>query len=236
MATETVTRRLRYDLCGQRFGRWTVIGVHSVGRSAETLWTCKCDCGTEKAVFSNSLRRGVSQSCGCLARELRTTHGQTDTPAFRRWHSMISRCTYKSHNAYPGYGGRGITVCERWQKFENFYADMGDAPTPQHSLDRIDNDGPYSPENCRWATREEQSNNTRANHYITLDEERLTVMQAARRSGIKFHTLERRLRLGWDVRRAVSTPPRFIRQTEKLVSYLNRGVTKPGSEEVRLSK
>jgi hypothetical protein len=145
---------------GEVIGRWTVVdrGPNDSARSSQ--WVCRCACGTERLVRADRLRAGKSKSCGCQRVSMRglTAEGVC-------WRGMKQRCRNPNNPAYPSYGGRGITVCERWNSFENFYADMGPRPSPQHSIDRWpNNDGNYEPGNCRWATKSEQNENRRPRH------------------------------------------------------------------------
>lgn len=194
------------DLSGQRFNRWLV-----VRRSDRTRhWVCSCDCGTVRDVFVGNLRQGYSQSCGCLKDE-RTrirnrTHGLSASREYKIWAGMKKRCYDPSCKSFEDYGKRGIAVCARWQgSFENFYADMGPRPSRRHSIERVNNDGPYSPDNCRWATQREQVNNTRRNHFIEWNGERLTLAQWAERAGIRPHALLHRLDRGWPLEQALRT-------------------------------
>lgn len=203
-------------LDGKRFGRWIVVtGPRSqrfgMNGKPKTQWFCRCDCGTERWVFSDLLRRGGSLSCGCLARELvssRGIHHASHTPLYGVWRSMIARCEDKNNSQYHLYGGRGIKVCSLWRKsFEAFRDDMGPKPTTSHSIDRIDNDGHYEPGNMRWATPREQAANLRKNVNLTHDGQTLCVSEWARRTGLREGTLRRRLKLGWDSDKALTTPP-----------------------------
>lgn len=129
----------------------------------------------------------------------------TKTPTLRSWDGMLQRCTNQRDPRYKDYGGRGITVCERWLKFENFLADMGERPA-ETSIDRVDNSGNYTPDNCRWATRVQQQNNMRRNHLVTFEGETHTVAEWVRIKAIKHATLWARLKRGWSIRRALETP------------------------------
>ena len=136
-----------------------------------------------------------------MARE----HGKAKTPIYNAWLGMRARCYNKNNAAYANYGGRGIFVCERWLSFENFYADMGD-PLEGMSIDRIDNDGPYSPDNCRWADRATQSRNRRNAFAITIDGVTKSAVEWSETSGIKGATIRNRIRKGWGAREAVFNP------------------------------
>jgi len=163
------------DLQGKRFGRLAVVTrAPNKPGCVNAIWVCQCDCGTIKNIRADVLIREDSTSCGCYQREISskrlTTHGMSLTPEFSIWGTMIRRCHNQDHPSYKHHGARGIIVCERWRySFENFYDDMGQRPSKKHSIDRIDNNGPYSPENCRWATSRTQSRNTSYNRMVEMD-------------------------------------------------------------------
>jgi hypothetical protein len=137
---------------------------------------------------------------------LRGTHRMSNTAEYRAWCHMLHRCNNPKDKAYHNYGGRGITVCEDWLKFENFYRDMGDRPSEKHSLDRIDNNGNYCKDNCRWATRKEQCNNRRSNRHVCLGGEKKTVMEWSDQFGLSNLTIASRLSRGWGDEDALQSP------------------------------
>lgn len=154
------------DLTGQTFGKLTVIGRDESRKGVEARWRCACICGGSTTTTGSNLRRGRTTSCGCAVadfnRRTRTTHGARRTPEYEIWCSMIKRCENPNHHAYSRYGGRGISVHPEWRAdFAAFLRDVGSRPSPDLSLDRIDNDGNYEPGNVRWATAKQQANNRR---------------------------------------------------------------------------
>ena len=155
------------DLTGKSFGRLTVLKyIGSVGATGKKTWLCLCECGNSKGVERINLTSGNTTSCGCLRKEKHLTHGGSYTKEYNSWANMIARCTNENAPNYHHYGGRGISVCDRWFQFENFIKDMGSKPIGG-SLDRIDVDGDYKPSNCKWSTNKEQATNKRKKIYLT---------------------------------------------------------------------
>lgn len=195
---------------GDQFNRWTVIAEAPQALNCHGYRTrrvmCRCDCGTEKAVAPGALRYGSTKSCGCLQREAarnsRRTHGATaggrPPREYYIWQNMRSRCRNPRNQVYAYYGGRGITICDRWfDSFEAFMADMGPRPSRKHSVERNDNDGPYSPENCRWATKKEQARNTRKTRIIWVRGEPRVLAEIAETTGICEAAIRNRVERGW---------------------------------------
>lgn len=186
------------NLIGYRFGPLVIIGSESKG--GHQLALCRCDCGRTCAPRIGRLVNARVKSCGCVNNQRK--HGESQSKLYRVWSDMITRCNTKSATSYENYGGRGIAVCDRWKSYEAFRADMGPIP-PGMSIERIDNDGDYSPRNCRWATREEQNENKRNSKKFTFNGETLSLPQWGRKLGISGKTLRSRIVvLGWPIEKA----------------------------------
>ena len=196
------------DITGQKFCRLTAIEV--VEKPGKYVYLCRCDCGAERQVEKRHLLSGHTRSCGCLQKEAVSDaalkHGKITCPEYGVWKQMRQRCQNPKHNAYAWYGAKGITVCDAWQKFENFFRDMGARPYPKATLDRIDGTKGYRPGNVRWATRQEQAWNISSNHLIEYKGDTKPRPQWAKEFGINAKTLEQRLNSGWSIAEALETP------------------------------
>ena len=217
------------DLCGYRFGMLKVLEESAPqiysrlpGQGGGTCrkFLCECDCGKRKVISMKALRSGATTSCGCrigkVASERQLRHGHARhgrvTRTYKTWLGMKDRCNNPNNRAYGNYGGRGITVCERWRGengFENFLEDMGTKPKGL-SLDRIDNNGNYEPGNCRWATSKQQARNYRRNHNITFRGQTKTLREWSEETGINYGTLSKRIR-NWPIEKALTHPAREAR-------------------------
>ena len=200
------------DLTGIRFGRLVALN-RSENLGKETTWSYRCDCGTVKVVRTGHLRSGRVKSCRCWRREEianRTLkHGAARrsgyTPEYTTWMLMVQRCHGEHGRRDSRYGGRGISVCDRWREsFDNFLADMGPKPGPGYSIDRIRNDGDYEPGTCRWATHKEQARHKRNSRYLTYRGRTLCVAEWAEVCGLNPQTILKRLARGWSIERTLS--------------------------------
>lgn len=191
------------NLIGLRFGRLIVIGKDGVNQ--RTKWLCTCECGNITSVLGTQLKDGRTQSCGCLHKEraskAKRTHGLSKKISeYGIWDNMKKRCYSPDVKSYKHYGARGIKMCDRWKSsFILFLADMGRRPSKEYSIDRIDNDGDYKPENCRWATRKEQSRNMRRNVLVTINGVTKCVTDWVSYFNISKGTVSERLARGWNL-------------------------------------
>ncbi len=205
---------------GTRFGRLIVLHeAERHGPSRLRQFRCKCDCGNVSVVGLSGLRSGATKSCGCLRKQLSAerlrTHGLSGTAEYNVWFNMMARCFNPNHPQFPHYGGRGISVCDRWRESPGvFLEDMGPRPSAAHSIDRVDNDGNYEPGNCHWATRREKGNNIQHNRLLTHQGKTQCVTAWAEEVGISLYALQQRVHRGWSVERALTEPvPKRLKAT-----------------------
>jgi len=200
------------DLEGHHFGRLHVLRRMGSDKFGEAMWLCLCECGNTLAIRGSSLRKGLTTSCGCYHAEKCTTHGMNKTPEHRAWRDMKARCagTDAAKTNYPYHAGRGIPVCNEWiNSFVNFYRDMGPKPSRKHTLDRINNDKGYSKDNCRWATVNQQTNNTRRNVKVSLNGATFNLKEWCQRKALNYNTVRSRIRRGWSAESALAIPSRY---------------------------
>ncbi len=198
------------DLSGQRFRK--LLAVKLIRNNGKPRWECRCDCGKNRLVRGSMLREGRTKSCGCLVGEVRRPRaipgamiGGKVSPEYIIWAGMKARCSNPKHDRYGSYGGRGIKVCARWMKFENFLADMGQRPNGRYSIERKNTDGDYEPSNCIWLPLSKQARNTTVNRRITFNGETLCIAEWAERLGLSQSTLTERLEK-WTLERALTEP------------------------------
>lgn len=214
LSAELAKKRSTMDITGHTYGKLTVIKRAGKNRFGQYLWECSCECGNNAVVPLVSMRTGKTKSCGCL-KGTNASHGHSRkgkiTVEYSTWTNLRKRCFNRADKKFADYGGRGITVCDRWaNSFEAFFADMGERPSPAHSIDRIDNDGPYSPDNCRWATRAQQASNKRVPKntvYITLGAVTKTIPEWSDITGLSQPLIRSRLKRGWAVERILTQKP-----------------------------
>jgi hypothetical protein len=193
------------DITGHKYGRFTVIARHGRDKYNRTTWECLCDCGKTKIHVASHITSGQIKSCGCANFGARKTHGMSRTRIFNLWQHMWQRCTNPKQINYADYGGRGIKVCDRWKSFDAFMIDMPPREGNK-SLDRIDNNGDYTPTNCKWSTQKEQCRNKRNNVLYIVDGEMLTAVEIAENNNMKYQTLYSRLRSGMAIDIAIKKP------------------------------
>lgn len=201
------------DMKGRKIEKLTVLS-EAPSQNGRAAWLCRCDCGQECVVWGVHLRRRMVKSCGCAIaeknewlRQKQTKHGLRHTPAHKSWCDMKRRCDSPKSTSYANYGGRGITYDPKWKDFIQFFADMGPPKRRNHSLDRIDVNGNYCKENCRWTTQTVQCNNKRNNTYLTHNGKTQSLADWARELYVKPNTISCRLRNGWDIARALTFTP-----------------------------
>ena len=228
------------NIIGNRYGHWTVIERAENSKDGKTRWLCRCDCGTIRSVDNGHLKSGASTNCGCEAfkktsernRVRKRTHGGTSGEKQERLYdvhrSMKRRCYEPSNNSYHNYGGRGIKVCDEWlgehgyENFRKWAMENGYDPNAERqecTLDRIDNNGNYCPENCRWVNAKIQGNNRNDNHILEYQGERHTVVEWAEKMGMLPVTLYARIRRGWPIEKALKTPIDGTRRNKRAVAF-----------------
>jgi len=198
------------DVSGEVFGRLTVVG-ESAKRGRVRRIDCVCKCGTLVTVDLSNLRRGFTQSCGCLHREITSentsTHRLSKSITYVSWQAMHARCSNSNLKSYQRYGAKGVVVCDQWASFEAFLADMGERPGEEYSIDRFpDTTGNYEPSNCRWATRIEQARNKTSNRVIEFDGLTVSLIEHCERRSLSYKTVHQRLRRGASIESALSKP------------------------------
>lgn len=205
---------------GDKYGRLTVIAEAGRSKHNRRRIRCACDCGKEVVVMAGSLKTGNTKSCGCywleVVKKKNSTHQMTGTGLYNSWRAMKERCLNPNSSSYPNYGGRGITICNDWLKFKVFRRWATAAGYRKGlSIERVNNDGPYCPENCTWGTRMQQSNNRRNNHTVEFNGETKSIAEWSRQLNINYRTLQDRLARGWPPEKALLTPPGAVKPGPK---------------------
>lgn len=195
------------DLTGERFDRLVVTRKAGKVYGTQVLWECACSCGATVKTTTQRLKSGHTKSCGCLSKDRATKHGMHNTSEYRIWQQAKERCHNPKKTSYARYGGRGIFMVPEWRAdFQRFFRDMGPRPSTEHTLERVDNDGPYAPWNCVWATKETQYRNRRQNVWLEFGGETLCQKDWCRRYNLDEATFAARLKRGWTLERALTTP------------------------------
>ncbi len=202
------------DMIGKTFGILIVLSREDNDKCGQLRWLCLCRCSQKKTIYGKHLRSGHTRSCGCLAKNNSTRHkhskGGKSSKTYTSWNLMVRRCVNPNNPSYNNYGGRGISVCRRWRKFDNFLEDMGVRPDGQQ-IDRIDNNGNYCKSNCRWVTSQQNNRNRRNNHIITFRGKTQCVTAWAEETGIKCGTIYYRIKHGWSIKHTLTKPTNTAR-------------------------
>ncbi len=218
------------SLIGERFGKLIVVSRAENTQTGKRAWNCQCDCGGTTVTPTGDLRSGKARACACVRNEktsnLKRSHNLAGSKEYEAWANMVNRCTYKSNTHYADYGGRGITVCERWLKFENFIRDIGRMPSPNHTIERKDVNGNYCPENVVWLERRLQARNKRTSRRIEWNGRSMLLVEWAEYLGIKLTTLSSRFR-------CMKLKPPELFAPECLIMITFKGETKRVSEWAR---
>ncbi len=202
------------NLIGKRFGRLLVNNKTRL-KDGRRGWVCKCDCGKTAIIRTNHLLNGNTRSCGCFKKETNKTHGKRNTITYNTWANLKQRCYNQNASGFKNYGGRGIKVCDRWLDFKKFLEDMGERPSKNYSIDRIDNNGDYCKENCRWATRIQQNRNSRHCNKLSFNGKTLTLSGWSEITGINLATLNYRFYIAkWSIEKTLTTKVKSNRLDE----------------------
>lgn len=197
----------KHLMTGKKYNHWLVLSEMRGSQANPAKVLCLCDCGKKKIVIRRDVLFGQSKCCGCLRSWSHVrTHGMSNAPEYRIWNEINKRCHNVSCKKYKNYGARGIKVCSRWHDFANFYSDMGPRPSLQHSIDRIDVNGDYSPENCRWSTPKAQARNKTNTVFVEFLGEKKSLGEWCEIYGMRTNTVLGRLKLGWPIEKALTTP------------------------------
>ncbi len=213
---------------GDTFERLTILAIGKKPGSYRYQAICQCVCGSPRKVIRlDGIISGAVISCGCVQKERSSSHSLTSHPLYGTWRKMIERCENPENKSYPNYGGRGITVCERWHQVENFVSDMQDSYSPGLTIERVDNNQGYFPDNCTWATKAEQADNRRTGHKVTFNGKTQSILKWSKELNLNYGTLWTRIAIwGWSPEKALTTPPLSKDQRMEIARNVRWGLSK----------